>query len=58
MRSRGQLNPRRARQRFGIRKQAHIDRAGVATLDAKMTPDPSIELTCPGKPGVASHLKR
>lgn len=24
----------------------------------KMTPDPSIERTCPGKPGNASHLKR
>lgn len=30
----------------------------MASLNQVLTPNPSIELTCPGKPGHATHVKR
>ena len=38
-------------------RQNGLHQNGVG-LVARLRPNPSIERTCPGKPGHASHLKR
>jgi hypothetical protein len=44
------------------RPQARVARQAaqcfVDSINRKVPPNPSIERTCPGKPGHASHLKR
>jgi hypothetical protein len=40
----------------GLEVEVHL--AGDPALFLRVTPNPSIERTCPGKPGHASHVKR